>query len=139
MNLDRACVITRITALYVDKLAATEFSSFGLSLAQYKILVYLYAKPDENVTTGDLEAHFQMSHSTSVGLLGNLEKEGWITREKTPASGRSKVILLTKYALSKKAELEKAGEALEDEFTRSLTAEEKRDYIRISKKILGQG
>ena len=139
MNFDRASVLTRITALYVDKLAAAEFAPFGLSLAQYKIIAYLYAKPKESVTTSELEAHFQMSHSTSVGLLNNLEKDGWITRKKTPQSGRSKVILLTQRAIKEKPGLEKAGAALEKEFTRPLTEEEKEEYIRISKKILGTG
>ncbi len=134
MYVDRASVLTRITALYVDKLANQIFAPFNLSLAQYKILGYLYHRPEKTVTTAELEEHFQMSHSTSVGLLNNLEKDGWISRLK--GKGRSKVIEATEKALSVKDELEAAGMELEAAFTEKLSAEEVQEYIRLSLKIL---
>ena len=138
MYQDRASVMTRITALYVDRIASGIFGGMGLSLAQYKILEYIYSHPDANVTTGDLETHFQMSHSTSVGLLNNLEKDGWITRQKTASSGRSKVIDITQKAIDAREALQACGQKLEEEFTSGLTREETQQYILLSKKILGE-
>ena len=51
MRADRASVLTRITALYVDKVATPVLEPFGLSLAQYKIVGYLYRAPEGTVTT----------------------------------------------------------------------------------------
>ena len=107
MRADRASVITRITALYVDKLASSILEPFGLSLAQYKIIGYLYRKEDGTVTTAELENYFQMSHSTSVGRAFEIEKD-----------------------------LETAGSEIESKFTERLTDEEADEYIRLSRKIL---
>lgn len=137
MNNNRASVLARITALYVDKLATPILEPFGLSLAQYKIVGYLYRHREDNVTTGDLETYFQMSHSTSVGLLNHLEAEGFIKRERKAGAGRSKVIILTDKANAIEADLEAAGGELERAFTANLSAEEAAEYIRLSRKILG--
>ena len=134
---DRASVMTRITALYVDKIANRIFEDMGLSLAQYKILEYIFSSPNANVTTAELEAHFQMSHSTSVGLLNNLEKDGWITRQKTASSGRSKVIGITQKTENQRENIQSCGQKLEQEFTANLTDGETEQYILLSKKILG--
>ena len=137
MNNQRASVLARITALYVDKLATPILAPFGLSLAQYKILGYLFRRPEGTVTTGELETYFQMSHSTSIGLLNRLTEENFIRREKRPGSGRSKVIVLSLKAKTIESELEAAGLALENAFTQNLTAEEAAEYIRLSRKIVG--
>ena len=136
MRADRASVITRITALYVDKLASSILEPFGLSLAQYKIIGYLYRREDGTVTTAELENYFQMSHSTSVGLLNNLQEGGYIRREKTSGSRRSKVIFLTGRAFEIREDLETAGSEIESKFTERLTDEEADEYIRLSRKIL---
>lgn len=136
MRADRASVLTRITALYVDKVAMPVLEPFGLSLAQYKIVGYLYRAPKGTVTTQELEEYFQMSHSTSVGLLNNLETNGFIRRKKTSGSGRSKVIFLTEKAMDIRNEIEAAGDRIEQKFTERLTDEETKMYILISRKIL---
>ena len=136
MRADRASVLARITALYVDKVATPILEPYGLSLAQYKIVGYLYNRPEGNVTTSELEDYFQMSHSTSVGLLNRLEDSGFIRREKIKSSGRSKVIFLTDHAMAIRDKVEEAGELIENTFLENLTEEEAELYIRISRKLL---
>lgn len=85
-----ASILTRITSLYVNRLASSILKSKGLSLAEYKILYICIYHPDERITTSFLESHFQMSHSTSVGLLNHLEKDGWIKRISNPDNPRKK-------------------------------------------------
>ena len=136
MRADRASVITRITALYVDKVAAKILEPYKLSLAQYKIVGYLYLAPNGTVTTKELEDYFQMSHSTSVELLNTLEKNGFIKREKTKDSKRSKVIFLTDKSKKMKKKIDVAAEKIEQVFTERLTDKETKQYIKLSRKIL---
>ena len=136
MRADRASVITRITALYVDKVAAKILEPYNLSLAQYKIVGYLYLAPKGTVTTKELEDYFQMSHSTSVELLNTLEKNGFIKREKTKDSKRSKVIFLTDKSKKMKKKIDVAAEKIEQVFTERLTDKETKQYIKLSRKIL---
>ena len=136
MRADRASVLARITALYVDKIAAPILEPYDLSLAQYKIVGYLYNRPEGSVTTAELEDYFQMSHSTSVGLLNHLEDSGFIWREKIKGSGRSKVIFLTEYSMDMKGQIDEAGDKIESVFLENLTENEAEQFIRISRKIL---
>lgn len=131
-----ASILTRITALYVDRLASAILNPMGLSLAEYKILYICLHYPDKKITNSFLESHFQMSHSTSVGLLNHLEKDDWIRRIPNPDNQREKMVVLSEKAQNRREELLKAGQDLEDQFTANLTPEEKAEYIRISKKIM---
>lgn len=131
-----ASILTRITSLYVDRLASKILKPMDLSLAQYKILFICLENPNERITNSFLESHFQMSHSTSVGLLNHLEKDGWIKRIENPDNKREKIVVLSDKSKKNKKALLKAGQDLEDEFTANLTEEEAKEYIRLSKKIM---
>lgn len=131
-----ASILTRVTSLYVDRLASAIMNPMGLSLAEYKILYVCINYPDKKITNTFLESHFQMSHSTSVGLLNHLEKDGWIRRIPNPENKREKIVVLSPMAEQKKSELVKAGQEVEDEFTANLTKKEAEEYIRLSKKIM---
>lgn len=131
-----ASILTRVTALYAGRLASAILSPMGLSLAEYKILYVCIHFPKIRITTSFLESHFQMSHSTAVGLLNHLEKDGWVRRIPDPENRRGKIVILTEYAEKNTEKLIRAGQELEDRFTANLTPEETREYIRISKKIM---
>lgn len=131
-----ASILTRITALYVDRLASSILKPMGLSLAEYKILYICIHDPKKRITNSFLESHFQMSHSTAVGLLNHLEKDGWIVRKPNPDNKREKMVILPLKAVNNKEELIVAGKDLEDQFTANLTKEETAEYIRLSRKIM---
>lgn len=131
-----ASILARITSLYVDRLASVILKPMGLSLAEYKILYICINYPDQRITNSFLESHFQMSHSTSVGLLNHLEKDGWIRRIPNPDHHREKIVVLSEKAQKNQEALVKAGQDLEDQFTVNLTRKETEEYIRISKKIM---
>lgn len=131
-----ACILTRITSLYVNRLAAAILAPMGLSLAEYKILYVCLHYPEKKITNSFLESHFQMSHSTAVGLLNHLEKDGWIRRIPNPDNRREKMVDLSEKARSCTDSLLKAGQDLEIQFTANLTKEETEEYIRLSKKII---
>ncbi len=131
-----ACILTRITSLYVNRLASGILSPMGLSLAEYKILYICLKCPEKKITNSFLEMHFQMSHSTTVGLLNHLEKDGWIRRVPNPDKKREKMVVLSEKAQNKADDLLKAGQNLEAQFTANLTKEETEEYIRLSQKIM---
>lgn len=131
-----ASILTRITSLYVDRLASAILKPMGLSLAGYKILYICIQYPDERITNSFLEDHFQMSHSTAVGLLNHLESDGWIQRVPNPDNRREKIVVLSDKAKNETPALISAGQELEDRFTENLTREEAEEYIRLSKKIM---
>lgn len=131
-----ASILARITSLYVDRLASAILKPMGLSLAEYKILYICIYYPEERITNAFLENHFQMSHSTTVGLLNHLERDGWIERVPNPDHPREKIVILSSKARKNTDELKKAGKDLEDAFTANLTREEAEEYIRLSKKIM---
>lgn len=131
-----ASILTRITSLYVDRLASAILKPMGLSLAEYKILYVAIQNPDQVITTSFLESHFQTSHSTAVGLLNHLEKDDWIQRLPNPDNKREKIVVLSPKSQSQIKELIQAGQDLEDQFTANLTKEETEEYIRLSKKIM---
>ena len=131
-----ASILARITSLYVDRLASAILKPMGLSLAEYKILYICIYYPEEKITNSFLESHFQMSHSTAVGLLNHLERDGWIDRVPNPDHKREKIVILSTKALQNRKELIKAGQDLEDQFTANLSREEAEEYIRLSKKIM---
>lgn len=131
-----ASILTRITALYVDRLASSILKPMGLSWAEYKILYICIHDPKKRITNSFLESHFQMSHSTAVGLLNHLEKDGWIVRKPNPDNKREKMVILPSKAVNNKEELIAAGKDLEDQFTANLTKEETAEYIRLSRKIM---
>lgn len=131
-----ASILARITSLYVDRLASAILKPMGLSLAEYKILYICIHYPEERITNSFLESHFQMSHSTSVGLLNHLEKDDWIQRIPNPDNAREKIVVLSPKAQKNREALIQAGQDLEDQFTANLTEKEREEYIRISKKIM---
>lgn len=131
-----ASILARITSLYVDRLASAILKPMGLSLAEYKILYICIHYPEERITNSFLESHFQMSHSTSVGLLNHLEKDDWIRRIPNPDNAREKIVVLSPKAQKNREVLVQAGQDLEDQFTANLTEKEREEYIRISKKIM---
>lgn len=131
-----ACILTRITSLYVNRLASAILGPMGLSLAEYKILYICLKYSEKKITNSFLEMHFQMSHSTTVGLLNHLEKDDWIRRIPNPDNKREKMVVLSEKAQNKADDLLKAGQNLEAQFTANLTKEETEEYIRLSQKIM---
>lgn len=131
-----ASILTRITSLYVDRLASAILKPMGLSLAEYKILYMCINYPDERITNSFLESHFQMSHSTTVELLNHLEKDEWIQRVPNPDHKREKIVILSPKAQKNLDALIQAGQDLEDQFTANLSKKETEEYIRLSKKIM---
>ena len=66
----------------------------GLTYTQYIVFMVLWA--EESVTVGQLGSRLHLDAGTLTPLLKHLEKEGYITRERSKEDERITVITITK-------------------------------------------
>ena len=136
LNQDKVATWLKFVNLECDKLSAEVLAPHGLTLTQYKILKFLLIPPQGTVRQVDIEEHFYIRNPTVTRILQNLEKKGLIERQINPQDNRSKVICLTEKAKSMETLLYQLGDKLEEKFTKNLTDEDKRELLRLLKKIL---
>ncbi|MDO4265344.1 MAG: MarR family transcriptional regulator [Eubacteriales bacterium] len=86
----------------------------------------------------DLEKYYSLTHPTTIGLIDQLEKKGFVCRKVNPEDARSRVIGLTEQALEMRKELERIGESLEEEFTAALTEDERMQLSELLNKLLSK-
>lgn len=92
----------------------------------------------EKVRQADIEKFYSLTHPTTIGLLEQLEKKGFIQKQINPADARSRIITLTDQSLEMEEKLEHIGEALEEKLTAVLTEEERLQLIELLHKLLSQ-
>ena len=136
MRSDKAAILIKIAALEFEKMANPMLQEHDLTGAQYKILKYLYANQDTPVRQVEIEKYYSLTTPTTLGLLETLEKKDFICRRQNPDDKRSRIIALTDKALEMQEILNALGEALEEKFTRSLTADEHKKLISLLQKLL---
>ena len=97
----------------------------GLTYTQYIVFMVLWEK--ESVTVGQLGSTLHLDAGTLTPLLKNLEKEGYVTRERSKEDERITIISVTEKgnALKEKckdipAELSKNGSSLTEEDAKEL-------------------
>ncbi len=136
MKTDKVAILTKKVALEFDKLSNPILQQYDLTGAQYKILKYLFTHQQEMVRQVDLERFYSLTHPTTIGLLEQLEKKGFIRRRVNPTDNRSRVISLTEQALDRKDELENVGAFLEKKLTSALSEEERKQLVALLQKLL---
>ena len=137
MKPDKASVLIKRGALECERIAIPVLGWYDLTMAQFKILKYLYYRADDRVRLMDVEEYFSMTHPSASGIVQNLEKAGFVTREPDPDHPRVRYLRLTEKALALQPELNRAGDSIEEELTKNLTAEERDRLIRLLAKMQG--
>lgn len=136
MDIDSIAIMIKRASLEFDKLASPIMSRFDLTPSQYKVIKLVMRSPESTVRQVDIERRFSMTNPTVTGLVKNLEKKGLVSRIPNPEDARSKVIVLTDKTRNMQNELLKAGKSAEDEFTKNLSADEKKQLKTLLKKLL---
>lgn len=136
MKADKVAILIKKAALEFDKSANPVLEKYDLSPAQYKVMKYIYSEYENGVRLVDLENFLSVTHPTAIGLVQNLEKKGYVVYRENPAHARSRLIWPTELALEKKEELETVGDQLEIMLTENLSDEEKKELIRLLRKLL---
>lgn len=138
MNIDKIAILIKKAALEAEKAQMPILQSHDLSVAQYKFLKYLYNAPRDSVRIVDLETYYSMTHPAVIDILKVLEKKGYTARIMNPEDARSKIVSLTEKAYAEQQELEGLGDKMEDSVTKNLSADEKREMIRLLHKLMGE-
>lgn len=137
MNINKVAVLVKKASLEFEKVANPIFAEYDLTSSQYKILGFLYASELRTARVVDLEKHYSMTHPTTLGLLEQLEKKGFVRRVTNPNDARGKLVVLTEKADVMQSELEALGDAVEKKLTRRLTDKETAQLVRLLDKLLG--
>ena len=138
MRIDKVAILIKKAALGAEKMQMPILQSHDLSVAQYKFLKYLYSAPKESVRVVDLETEYAMTHPAVIDILKVLEKKGYTERLVNPEDARSKIVVLTEKAYAERQELEGLGDKMEEAVTKNLSAEEKKELIRLLHKLMGE-
>ena len=138
MNNDKIAIWLKFVNLECDKLSADVLEPHDLTLTQYKVLKFLLINPQGTIRQVDIEEHFYIRNPTVTRILQNLERKGLIERQINPQDSRSKVICLTEKAKAMEKLLYQLGDELENRLTSNLTHEDKRELLRLLKKLLSR-
>ena len=136
MKQDKAAILIKKAALEFDKISNAVLDEYGLTTAQYKIMKYLFEESENGVRIVDLEKYYSMSHPTTIGIVQNLEKKGFVEYKENPNHARSRFIVPTEEAVQKRAELESIGDELEHDLTNQLTEDEREELVKLLRKML---
>lgn len=120
----KVSVLIKKSALIFDKYANQLLTPYQMSGSQFRILMILYKEPECSVRQVDIETAFSMTNPTVTGLIQNLEKNNLVKRVANPKDKRSKLLMLTEYAESKREEFVALADSLEREMTEGLSEKE---------------
>ena len=74
-------------------------TTHGLTLSSYEVLLFLAWSPDRRMRMGDLAGRVLITLSGVTRLIGRLEREGLVRRERSPEDGRGSYAVLTEAGL----------------------------------------
>lgn len=136
MRTDRIAILIKKAALEFDKISNPVLAEYNLTASQYRVLKYLYVRPNETARIVDIEKECSITHPTALGLVDNLSKKGFVVKIVNPDDARSKVISLTDKTQEMQEELERVGDRLEKTMTENLTQKERQQLLSLLQKML---
>ncbi len=119
----------------MEKNANNALRGQDLTISQSGVLVLLDGKEGKTATFKELEKNFRVSQPTMVGLLSRLEQKNLVEILADPDDKRIRRAHLTQEGAGKCKEGYKHMKLAEEMLLRSLTEEEKTEFLRILIKI----
>jgi len=104
---------------------------FELTKTQMDILHYLFKNSDRQVTQRELELHFSIKHSTVIGILGRMEKNGFIKISVCEDDRRQRCVKLLEKAYDVRAECKINHEYIENKFRENFSHDELESFIKL--------
>lgn len=106
------------------------------SSAQKHTIAYLYEhQADGDLFQRDVEEFLSIQRPTATRMLNNMEENGLVRRESVEYDGRLKKLTLTPKSIDLYNDIFKEIDIVEKNMTRGLTEEEKKEFLRIARKI----
>ena len=121
----------------MEKNANNALRGQNLTISQSGVLMLLDEKEEKTATFKELEKKFGVSQPTMVGLLSRLEQKNLIEILSDPDDKRIRRAHLTKMGENKCKEGYKHMRSAEELLLDSLTAGEKKEFLRLLTKIRG--
>jgi DNA-binding MarR family transcriptional regulator len=115
------------TASAIQKLSDRFFSEFGITDAQFNILMLLKYNGGKKVSQQDLSDRLVVNKSNIVGLVDRLEKAGLVKRETAPRDRRLNHIVFTPTGNKLMHSIEQQYFARIDQVMNSLAERQKRE------------
>ena len=137
-NNQKIVILLKIIAEQINREMTPVLVKYDLTASQYGIIKYFYKRDSQTARITDIARKFSLSHPTAIGLVRQLEKKGYIERQKDPEDGRSGILILTEKAKQLQNELEMLGDRLEADFTYSLSGDEKDVLKQLLLKLLNE-
>ena len=137
-NNQKIMILLKIVAEQINREMTPVLSKYDLTASQYGIIKYFYKRNPQVARITDIKRKFSLSHPTAIGLVRQLEKKGYIERQKNPEDGRSGILILTEKAKQLQNKLEMLGDRLEADFTCSLSNDEKDVLKQLLLKLLNE-
>ncbi len=138
MEREKVSVLIKKSALIFDKYVNQLLTPYQLSNSQFRILMILYKSPAYSVRQVDIEEAFSMTNPTVTGLIQKLEKSDYVKRIPNPEDKRSKLLVLTEYAESKREEFIVLADSIEKEMTKGLSEMEVEVLAELLTKVTQQ-
>lgn len=139
MDTDRTAAwaaLLRVHAAVVPKLARA-VAAGGLPISWYDVLLVLNAAPDRRLRMSDLGARAVLSREQISRVVSELEREGLVERRPNPDDKRSSFAVVTPAGRKRlRAAAPPYLAAIEEHFTRHLTAAEAATLVRALGKVL---
>jgi MarR family 2-MHQ and catechol resistance regulon transcriptional repressor len=123
------------TSSMLLKLSDRFFSQFGLTDAQFNILMILNDYGGEGMSQQDLSEHLIVTKSNMVGLVDRLEKTGHVRRKSHPTDRRSYQVMLTAKGREVVEKIKKSYFREVDRMMSVLTDSQKRSLILSMEKL----
>lgn len=116
-----------------DKMRASgdaQLRQRGLTFSQLRVLGFLH-DCGGSATQKEIERHLGAAHPTVVGLVGRMEKRGFVTHYTDDQDRRNKIVCITEKAELLGDELEKGRQQSFREMTSGLTEQERAELVRL--------
>lgn len=132
----KVSVLIKKSSLVFDKYTNQLLAPYKLTNSQFRILMILYKSPSCSVRQVDIETACSMTNPTVTGLIKNLEKHNLVKRVENPEDKRSKLLVLTEYAESKRTEFSELADSIEREMTKRLSDREAEQLLKLLSKVI---
>lgn len=115
--------------------ANAHFKKHGTTCSQTNILFYMLENGKDVVMQKEIEHEFGLRHSTIIGLLKRMEKNGYVRVEVNPEDHRCRQVILLDRAYKLGAEVKEHREYMDSLITGALTEEEGKELRRLLIKV----
>ncbi len=119
----------------IKKKANHKLENHGITVKQGRFLGYLHDREGFVTTQKDLQAYFDITHPTTVGIIKRLEQKELITTRPDEGDRRMKIVELAPKEKEIHVEMKYFKEKMETLLLEGIDNQEKEELIRLLEKV----